>query len=183
MLQKKKRGKKVIPEYESFPMSKSTRPKATRIGKTLADNSIKRGCQRCFVAKKPYLDHSLCLLIYETPKHLNAAGEHCHGTMVSGFKYALGLGILEEMKQNIAQMHAYGLSHAQSCNNTPKRFGSWPHPMGWSSATHSCCRLMLGTFAVRGQKNCGRNIHLIPSASVCGQMRFQKTCSTTKSTP
>ena len=29
MLQKKKQGKKVVPEYESFPVTKSTRPKAT----------------------------------------------------------------------------------------------------------------------------------------------------------
>ena len=94
-------------------MTKSTRPKAMRIGKSLAGNSVKRGCQRCFVAKKPYLDHSLCLLIYENAEHANAAGEHCHGTMVSGFRYALGAGISEEMKQKIAQMHAYGLSPAQ----------------------------------------------------------------------
>ena len=33
--------------------------------------------------------------------------------MVSGFRYALGAGISEEMKQKIAQMHAYGLSLAQ----------------------------------------------------------------------
>ena len=160
-------------------MTKSTRPKATRIGKTLAGNSVKRGCQRCFVAKKPYQDHSLCLLIYENAEHLNAAGEHCHGTMVSGFRYALGLGMSEEM---LKCMHM-GYHLPKSCSNTPKRFGSWPHPMGWSPATHSCCRLMLGTFAVRGRKNCGRNIHLTPSASVCGQMRIQKTCSSTKSTP
>lgn len=113
LLQKKKRGKKVVPEYDSFAVSKSTRPKAVRIGKTLAGNSVKRGCQRCFIAKKPYLDHSLCLLIYENAEHLNAAGEHCHGTMVGGFRYALGAGISDEMKQRIAQMHAYGLSPAQ----------------------------------------------------------------------
>jgi hypothetical protein len=113
ILQNKKRGKKVIPEYDSFPMTTSTRPKVARIGKTLAGNSVKRGCQRCFVAKKPYLDHSLCLLIYENAEHCNTAGEHCHGTMVGGFRYALGAGLSIEMKQKIAQMHAYGLSPAQ----------------------------------------------------------------------
>ena len=110
---KKKRGKKVVPEYDSFPMTTSTRPKTTRIGKTLAGYSVKRGCQRCFVAKKPYLDHELCLLIYENAEHMNAIGEHCHGTMVGGFRYALGAGISEEMKLKIAEMHAYGLSPAQ----------------------------------------------------------------------
>jgi hypothetical protein len=113
MVHKKKRGRKVVPEYDSFPVTTSIRPKATRIGKTVAGYSVKRGCQRCFVAKKPYLDHSLCLLIYENAEHLNAAGEHCHGTMVCGFRYALGAGVSEEMKLKIAEMHAYGLSPAQ----------------------------------------------------------------------
>ena len=94
-------------------MTKSTCPKANRTGKTLARNSMKQGCQRCFVAKKPYLDHSLCLLIYENTEHLNAAGEHSYGTMVSGFRYALGVGLSEEVKLKIAQMHAYRLSPAQ----------------------------------------------------------------------
>ena len=108
MLQKKKRGKKVVPEYDSFPMTTSTRPKAMHIDKTLAGYSVKRGCQRCFIAKKPYLDHSLCLLIYENVENLNVAGEHCHGTMVGGFKYALGAGVSEEMKLKIVEMHTMG---------------------------------------------------------------------------
>ena len=74
-------------------MTKVTRPKAACIGKTLAGNSVKRGCQRCFLAKKTYLDHSLCLLIYKNAEHLNAAGEHCHGTMVGGFRYVLDAGL------------------------------------------------------------------------------------------
>ena len=74
---------------------------------------MKRGCHRSFVAKKPYLDHSLCLLIYENTEHLNAKGEHCHGSMVSGFRYALGSGLSEELKLKIAQLHAFGLSYSQ----------------------------------------------------------------------
>lgn len=101
---RKKRKKKVIQQYEYFPATKSTRLKVSRIGKTLSYNYVKRGCQCCFVAKKPHLDHSLCLLIYENTKHLNAAGEHCHDTMVSGFRYVLGGGLLEKMKLQIAQM-------------------------------------------------------------------------------
>ena len=113
MLQKKKRGKKVVPEYKSFAVSISTRPKVAHIVKTYAGNSVKQGCQCYFLAKKPYLDHSLSLLIYENAEHMNATGKHCHGTMVGGFRYALGASLSNEMKQTIAQMHAYGLSPVQ----------------------------------------------------------------------
>ena len=65
---------------------------------------------RCFVAKKLYLDPSLCMLVYENTMHFNARGEHCHGSMVSGFWYALGL---KEMKYKIAKVHVFGLSPTQ----------------------------------------------------------------------
>ena len=149
MLQKKKQRKKVVLEYESFMETKLTRPMIMRIGKTLAGNSVKRGRQGHFVAKKPYLDHSLCWLIYKDAKHLNVVGEHCHGTMVSGFRYALGAGISKEMKLKIAQMHHMGYHLPKSCTNTPKRFVSWPCPTDSSHATQSCYRLTLGTFFVR----------------------------------
>ena len=110
---KKRKGKKVIPDYDAFPTNKCVRPKVARIGKTQVGNYVKRGCQRSFVAKKPYLDHSLCLLIYENTEHLNAKGEHCHGSMVSGFRYALGSGLSKELKLKIAQLYAFGLSPSQ----------------------------------------------------------------------
>ena len=110
---KRKKGKKVIPEYDAFPVNKATAAKVKRISRTVVGCSIKRGCQRCFVAKKPYLDPSLCMLVYENTMHLNSRGEHCHGSMVAGFRYALGAGISESMKHKIAQMHAFGLSPAQ----------------------------------------------------------------------
>lgn len=94
MLQKKQR-KKVVLEYEAFMVTKLIRPMTMRIGKTLAGNSVKRGCQGHFVAKKPYLDNSLCLLIYKEAKHLNVVGEHFHGTMVGGFRYALSARLSE----------------------------------------------------------------------------------------
>jgi hypothetical protein len=53
------------------------------------------------------------MLVYENTMHFNALGEHCHGSMVSGFQYALGVGISEDMKYKIAKMHAFGLSPAQ----------------------------------------------------------------------
>lgn len=65
ILRNKKQKTKIVLEYESFPMTKSTCSKASCIGKTLSSNSVKQGCQCYFVAKKPYLDHSLCLLIHE----------------------------------------------------------------------------------------------------------------------
>ena len=111
--QPKKRGKKVVPEYDAFPVNKPSVPMVKRIGKTMAGNSIKRGCQRAFVAKQPYLDGALCVLLYENTEHLNSRGELCHGTMVSGTRCALGAGLSEAMKMKIAQMHAFGLSPAQ----------------------------------------------------------------------
>ena len=110
---KPKKGKKVIPEYDAFPETTSTRAKVNHVGKNLGGFSIKRGCLRCFVAKQSYLDPTLCMLVYEHTTHFNARGEHCHGSMVSGFRYALGAGISEEMKYKIAKMHAFGLSPAQ----------------------------------------------------------------------
>jgi len=49
--------------------------------------SIKRGCQRAFIAKQPYLDQSLCHLIYLSVEHKNKEGEICHGTDV-GYQHA-----------------------------------------------------------------------------------------------
>ena len=89
---KGKKRKNVIPEYDAFPVNKSVATKVKRVGKTVHGFSIKRGCMRCFVAKQLYLDPSLCMLVYRDTMHTNARGEHCHETMVSGFRYALGAG-------------------------------------------------------------------------------------------
>ena len=110
---KPKKRRKVIPEYDTFPVTRSTGAKIKRVGKNIGGFSIKRGCLRCFVAKQSYLDPTLCILVYENTMHFNARGEHCHGSMVSGFRYALGAGISEDMKFKIAKMHAFGLSPAQ----------------------------------------------------------------------
>jgi hypothetical protein len=47
----------------------------TKIGKTMASMSIKRGCQKSFIAKQPYLDHSIFQLIYLHVEHKNKMGE------------------------------------------------------------------------------------------------------------
>ena len=111
--QAKKKGKKVIPEYDAFHVTKSTAAKVKRVGKTVTGFSIKSGCLQSFVAKQSYLDLSLCMLVYENIMHFNARGEHCHGSIVTGFRYALGVGISEDMKYKITKMHAFGLSPAQ----------------------------------------------------------------------
>ena len=42
--QRKKFGKKVVSEYNSFPVNKATTTKIKFIGKTVDGGSIKRGC-------------------------------------------------------------------------------------------------------------------------------------------
>ena len=78
--------------------------------------SIKCGCLCHFVAKRPYLNGSLCQLIYEHIEHTNKYGEPCHESTVASFCHALGSNIFEDMKLRIEQMHALGLSPAQIMN-------------------------------------------------------------------
>ena len=109
---KPRKRKNVIHEYDAFPVTKSIGAKINRVEKNLGGFSIKRGYLRCFVVKQSYLDPFLCMLVYENTMHLNALGEQCHESMVSGFQYALGTGISQDMKYKIAKMHAFGLSPA-----------------------------------------------------------------------
>ena len=74
---------------------------------------IKGGCFRCFVAKRPYLDGSLCQLIYEHIEHTNQYGKPCHGSTMVDFIMQLGSNIFEDMKLRIEQMHALELSPTQ----------------------------------------------------------------------
>ena len=105
--------KKVVLEYDSLSINKIIVVKVKRTGKIVFGGSIKRRCQHWFVAKKPYLNPSLCIPVYKNTMHLNTRGEHCQGSMVNGFRYALGVGISEDMKHKIAQMHVFRLSPAQ----------------------------------------------------------------------
>ena len=75
--------------------------------------SIKRGYQCSFVAKRPFIDGSLCQLIYEHIEHANKSGDPFHGSMVAGFRHALGFNLSNKIKLHIEQMHAIGLSPAQ----------------------------------------------------------------------
>jgi hypothetical protein len=45
----------------------------------MAGMSIKHGCQRAFITKQPYLDHSFYQLIYLCLEHKNKHGMVCHG--------------------------------------------------------------------------------------------------------
>ena len=109
-----KKGRKIIPEYNAFLVHRSTGHVVNKIGKTLAGMSIKRGCQICsFVAKHLYIDTSLCQLIYEHIEHANKSRDHCHRSMVAGFRHALGSNLSDEMKLRIEQMHAIDLSPVQ----------------------------------------------------------------------
>jgi hypothetical protein len=49
----KKKGEKALVE---FPESSHQAQQKTCISKTMYGMSIKRGCQRAFIAKQPYLD-------------------------------------------------------------------------------------------------------------------------------
>jgi hypothetical protein len=57
----KKNGKKALLE---FLESNHQAQQKTYISNTMFRMSIKRGCQRDFIAKQPHLDQSLCQLIY-----------------------------------------------------------------------------------------------------------------------
>lgn len=61
--------KKVVPEYDLFPINKATAAEAKCVGKVVGGFSIKKGRQQCFVAKKPYFDPSLCMLVYNNTMH------------------------------------------------------------------------------------------------------------------
>ena len=99
MLRKgKKQGKFFVLEYKSFLETESTYPKAMHIGNTLAGNSLKRGCQHCFVEKKTYFDHLLYLRKCTT---LECCWIYYHGTMVGGFNYAFYVRLSEEWNHNL----------------------------------------------------------------------------------
>ncbi len=85
----------------------------TRIGKTMASMSIKRGCQISFIAKQPYLDHSICQLIYLHVEHKNKMGELSHMKNVFGFRHALGSQLSDAMKAHLMGLIKQGLSLAQ----------------------------------------------------------------------
>ncbi len=75
--------------------------------------SIKRGCQRAFIAKQPYLDQSLCQLIYLSVEHKNKEGEvYCHWKDV-GYWHALGSQLSDGMKVHLMGLLRQGLSPTQ----------------------------------------------------------------------
>lgn len=138
--------------------------------------SIKRGCLRCFVAKRPYLDGSLCQLIYEHIEHTNKYGKPCHGSTVAGFRHALGSNISEEMKLRIEQMHALGLSPAQIMSQHKQNVKELAKFNERVKRDFFCFLLMYVIFARKELKNCGKNIRRIQSAYGCGCMKTLTPC-------
>jgi len=106
----KKNGKKALLE---FLESSHQTQKKTRILKTMFGMSIKCGCQRAFIAKQPYLDQSLCKLIYLSAKHKNKEGEVCHGKDVVGYWHALGSQVSDGMEGHLMGLLRQGLSLTQ----------------------------------------------------------------------
>jgi hypothetical protein len=90
-----------------------SRQKKKRIGKFAYGTSIKRRCQCHFVAKQPYMDSSLCHLIYKCSEHTNKDGDQCHGTMVVGFRNALSTSLTVKKKEEISSMLDFGLTPSQ----------------------------------------------------------------------
>ncbi len=100
----KKKGGKALVE---FPKSSQQSQHKIHILKTMFGMSIKHGCQIAFIAKQPYLDQSLCKLIYLSVEHKNKQGQVCHGEDVFGYhtpngasKARLVLGSNNDSSQN-----------------------------------------------------------------------------------
>ena len=75
--------------------------------------SIKRGCQRYFHVKQPYLDHSLCQILYKRTEHLNKAVDYCHGALATSTQYALEARLSEQKKDELNDMLYIDLSLTQ----------------------------------------------------------------------
>jgi hypothetical protein len=79
----------------------------------MATMSIKCGCKKSFIAKQPYLDHSICQLIYFHAEHMNKMGELCHVKNVLGLRHALGSELADAMKAHFMGFIKQSLSLAQ----------------------------------------------------------------------
>jgi hypothetical protein len=96
-----------------FPkLNQHSQPKF-RIGKTMSSMSIKQGCQKTFIAKQPYLDPSLCQLVYLHGEHKNKQGQICHRKDLLKNHHALGSQLSASMKAHLMGLIRQGLFHAQ----------------------------------------------------------------------
>ncbi len=106
----KKKGENVL--LESSKSNHQAQQKI-RISKTMPGMSIKRGYRRAFIVKQPYLDQSLCQLIYLNAKHKNKEGEVCHGKNVVGYQHTLSFELSNGMKAHLMWLLRQGLSLVQ----------------------------------------------------------------------
>ena len=110
---KKRQGKKIIPDYDAMSQHQKTRQKTKKIGKFAYGTSSKCRCQCHFIAKQPYMDNSLCHLIYKCSEHTNKDGDQCHGILVVGFCNALNTSLIVKNKKEISSMLDFGLTPSQ----------------------------------------------------------------------
>jgi hypothetical protein len=108
---KKKGGKDLV---EFLKCSQQSQQK-TRISKTMSSMSIKHGCQKTFItcAKQPYLDQSLCQLIYLKAKHNKKEGQVCHGKYFLGYHHVLSSQLSDGMKAHLMGMLRQNISMIQ----------------------------------------------------------------------
>jgi hypothetical protein len=109
---KKRKGRKVVPKYDAFRESRTRLQGRNCVRQKVSGTSRKVGCLYRFIVKQMYLDPSMCQIIYKNTDHRNRAGEECHGTMVAGFKHALGTQLSQQKKDEISTMLWFGLSPA-----------------------------------------------------------------------
>jgi hypothetical protein len=112
-LEKKRKGKKITLDFNAMSTDKITGQKKPRIGQKTTGMSMKRGCQRHFLAKQNYMDTTLCHLVYKVMEHVNYHGEQCHGLMLAGFKHSMGSSLSENMKQKLRSMLDMRLTSTQ----------------------------------------------------------------------
>ncbi len=81
----------------------------------MSSMSIKHGCQKTFItcAKQPYLDQSLCQLIYLNAKHNKKEGQVCHGKDFLGYHHVLSSQLLDGMKAHLMGMLRQNISMIQ----------------------------------------------------------------------
>ena len=75
--------------------------------------SMKKGCQRHFLAKQNYMDNSLCQLVYMIFELVNSNGDQCHGLAIPGFKHSMETALSDAKKKELTSMLDCGLTPNQ----------------------------------------------------------------------
>lgn len=113
VLQKKRRGKKPQADYDKMSTERKTGQQKQRMSQKEAGTSMKKGCQRHFLAKQNYMDNSLCQLVYKISEHVNSNGDQCHGLAIPGCKHSMGTSLSDSKKKELTAMLDCGLTPTQ----------------------------------------------------------------------